>query len=175
MELRHLRYFMTVAEELHFGRAAEKLHISQPPLSMQIRALERELGVTLLNRTQRHVSLTQAGNTLLQEARQILARLDQAVLMTRRAGRGEIGELAIGFISVADYNILPSLLREFRRRYPLVNLTLRNTTLAKNLELSASVYNLFDYSYAGLGGTEHTQELLPQDGRTFRVKLTYAF
>lgn len=134
MELRHLRYFMTVAEELHFGRAAEKLHISQPPLSMQIRGLERELGVTLLNRTQRHVSLTQAGNTLLQEARQILARLDQAVLMTRRAGRGEIGELAIGFISVADYNILPSLLREFRRRYPLVNLTLRESTTDAQLE-----------------------------------------
>src|SRR5581483_6112262 len=134
MELRHLRYFMTVAEELHFGRAAEKLHISQPPLSMQIRALERELGVTLLNRTQRHVSLTQAGNTLLQEARQILSRLDQAVLMTRRAGRGEIGELAIGFISVADYNVLPNLLREFRRRYPLVNLTLRESTTDAQLE-----------------------------------------
>jgi DNA-binding transcriptional LysR family regulator len=112
MELRHLRYFVTVAEELHFGRAAQKLHISQPPLSMQIRALEKELGVTLLNRTQRHVSLTQAGAALLGEARHILARVEQAVLMTKRAGRGEIGELAIGFISVADYNVLPVVLRE---------------------------------------------------------------
>jgi DNA-binding transcriptional LysR family regulator len=128
MELRHLRYFATVAEELHFGRAAEKLHISQPPLSTQIRALEEELGVTLLNRTQRHVSLTQAGHAFLGEARQILARLDQAVLMTRRAGRGEIGELVVGFISVADYNVLPIVLREFRRRFPLVNLTLREST-----------------------------------------------
>ena len=128
MELRHLRYFVTVAEELHFGRAAQKLHISQPPLSMQIRALEKELGVTLLNRTQRHVSLNQAGNTLLGEARHILARVEQAVLMTKRAGRGEIGELAIGFISVADYNVLPLVLREFRRRFPLVNLTLREST-----------------------------------------------
>lgn len=128
MELRHLRYFVTVAEELHFGRAARKLHISQPPLSMQIRSLEEELGVTLLNRNQRHVALTHAGNAFLGEARHILARLDQAVLMTRRAGRGEIGELAIGFISVADYNVLPIVLREFRARYPLVNLTLREST-----------------------------------------------
>jgi len=128
MELRHLRYFVAVAEELHFGRAARKLHISQPPLSMQIRALEDELGVILLKRTQRHVSLTQAGTALLGEARHILARVEQAVLTTRRAGRGEIGELAIGFISVADYNVLPLVLREFRRRFPLVNLTLREST-----------------------------------------------
>ena len=128
MELRHLRYFVTLAEELHFGRAAEKLHISQPPLSMQIRALEGELGVMLFNRTQRHVALTQAGHALLQEARQILARVEQAVLVTRRAGRGEIGELAVGFISVADYNVLPVVLREFRRKFPLVNLTLREAT-----------------------------------------------
>ncbi len=128
MELRHLRYFVTVAEELHFGRAAGKLHISQPPLSMQIRALENELGVTLFNRTQRRVSLTQAGAALLGEARHILARVEQAVLMTKRAGRGEIGELAIGFISVADYNVLPVVLREFRRRFPLVKLTLREST-----------------------------------------------
>lgn len=128
MELRHLRYFVTVAEELHFGRAAKKLHISQPPLSMQIRAPEAELGVTLFNRTQRSVALTQAGNALLGEARDILARVDQAVLMTRRVSRGEIGELAIGFISVADYNVLPVVLREFRRAFPLVNLTLREST-----------------------------------------------
>jgi len=128
MELRHLRYFVTVAEELHFGRAAKKLHISQPPLSMQIRALEDELGATLFNRTQRSVALTQAGNALLGEARHILARVDQAVLMTKRASRGEIGELAIGFISVADYNVLPVVLREFRRAFPLVNLTLREST-----------------------------------------------
>ncbi len=128
MELRHLRYFVTLAEELHFGRAAEKLHISQPPLSMQIRSLEQELGVKLLHRTQRHVSLTQAGHAFLQETRQILARLEQAVLLTRRASRGEIGELAVGFISVADYNVLPVVLREFRQRFPLVNLTLREAT-----------------------------------------------
>ena len=134
MELRHLRYFVTVAEELHFGRAAERLHMSQPPLSTQIRALEEEMGVQLLNRTQRRVSLTQAGNVFLREARQILARLEQAVLMARRAERGEIGELAIGFISVADYNVLPDVLRDFRRRYPLVNLSLKEATTDAQLE-----------------------------------------
>ncbi len=128
MELRHLRYFVAVADELHFGRAAEKLHISQPPLSMQIRALEEELGVSLLNRTRRQVSLTRAGKAFLQEARQILDRTEQAVLTARRAGRGEIGELAVGFISVADYNLLPLVLREFRRRYPLVSLSLKEAT-----------------------------------------------
>ncbi|UCH47305.1 MAG: LysR family transcriptional regulator [Betaproteobacteria bacterium] len=128
MELRHLRYFVTVATELHFGRAAEKLHISQPPLSMQIRALEDELGVTLLHRTRRHVSLTRAGKAFLQDARQILQRTDQAMLTARRAARGEIGELAVGFISVADYNLLPVVLREFRRLYPMVTLSLKEST-----------------------------------------------
>jgi DNA-binding transcriptional LysR family regulator len=128
MELRHLRYFAAVAEELHFGRAARKLHISQPPLSMQIRALEAELGVKLLNRTRRHVSLTRAGAIFLQDARQILERSEQAVLTVRRAERGEIGELAVGFISVADYNLLPLVLREFRRQFPLVTLSLKELT-----------------------------------------------
>jgi len=134
MELRHLRYFVAVADELHFGRAAEKLHISQPPLSMQIRSLEDELGVTLLNRTRRHVSLTRAGQAFLQDARQILEKTDQAVLTARRAGRGEIGELAVGFISVADYNLLPLVLREFRRRYPMVSLSLKEATTDAQME-----------------------------------------
>ena len=134
MELRHLRYFVAVADELHFGRAAEKLHISQPPLSMQIRALEDELGVALLNRTRRHVSLTRAGQAFLQDARQILEKTDQAVLTARRAGRGEIGELAVGFISVADYNLLPLVLREFRRRYPMVSLSLKEATTDAQLD-----------------------------------------
>jgi DNA-binding transcriptional LysR family regulator len=95
---------------------------------MQIRALETELGVTLLHRTRRHVSLTRAGEAFLQDARQILDRTDQAVLTARRAERGEIGELAVGFISVADYNLLPLVLREFRRQYPLVKLSLKEST-----------------------------------------------
>lgn len=128
MELRHLRYFVAVATELHFGRAAKLLHISQPPLSMQIRALEDELGVALLNRTRRQVSVTRAGKAFLHDARQILERAEQAISTARRAARGEIGELVVGFISVADYNLLPLVLREFRRRYPRVTLSLRELT-----------------------------------------------
>lgn len=104
------------------------LHISQPPLSMQIRALEEELGVTLFHRTRRQVSMTRAGKAFLHDASQILERADQAVLTARRAARGEIGELVVGFISVADYNLLPLVLREFRRRFPLVTLSLRELT-----------------------------------------------
>ncbi len=128
MELRHLRYFVAVAEELHFGRAAQKLHLSQPPLSMQIKALETEIGVQLLTRTRRKVELTTAGHVFLREARDILARAVQAAVWARQAGRGEIGELAIGFISIADYNVLPLVLSEFRKRHPAVRLNLREAT-----------------------------------------------
>lgn len=136
MELRHLRYFVTVAEELHFGRAAERLHLSQPPLSMQIKALESEIGTQLLERSRRKVELTPAGSVLLREARDILARVEQATAAAQRAGRGEIGELTIGFISIADYNVLPQVLSEFRLRQPSVRLNLREaTTDAQVLDL----------------------------------------
>lgn len=133
-ELRHLRYFVAVAEELHFGRAAERLHMSQPPLSMQIQALERSLGVQLLVRTQRQVSLTRAGEAFLRESRQILSRLEAAGRLARRVSRGEVGELAVGFVSSADYNVLPPLLREFRQRAPEVRLTLHESTTDRQLE-----------------------------------------
>jgi DNA-binding transcriptional LysR family regulator len=138
MELRHLRYFVAVATELHFGRAAKQLHITQPPLSMQIRALEEELGVTLLHRTRRQVSMTRAGKAFLHDARQILERAEQAILTARRAARGEIGELVVGFISVADYNLLPLVLREFRRCYPRVTMSL------KELTTDAQIAELFE-------------------------------
>ena len=133
-ELRHLRYFVAVAEELHFGRAAARMHISQPPLSMQIRALERAVGAQLLERTQRRVTLTKAGEVFLQEARAILARVQSAVLLAGRAERGEVGELVVGFISHANFSVLPPLLREFRARAPQVRLALRESTTDRQLE-----------------------------------------
>jgi DNA-binding transcriptional LysR family regulator len=128
MELRHLRYFVTVAEELHFGRAAQRLHLSQPPLSMQIKALEQELGAQLLERSQRRVELTPAGQVFLKEAREILARVEQAGDAARRAARGEVGELIVGFVTIADYNLLPQTLSAFRARNPGIRLVLREAT-----------------------------------------------
>lgn len=128
MELRHLRYFVTLAEELHFGRAARRLHVSQPPLSIQIKALENELGVLLFERSQRRVELTSAGAVFLKDARDILARTASAADAARRAARGETGELTVGFVTTADYNVLPSALREFRQCNPLVRLILREAT-----------------------------------------------
>jgi len=127
MDHRKLRYFVAVAEELHFGRAAHRLNVSQPPLSVQIRALEDELGAPLFTRDRRNVELTEAGRILLAEARKILHQLEHARVMVQRAGRGEIGRLAIGFITPVEYNVLPNLLGEFRRRYPDVVMTLRET------------------------------------------------
>jgi DNA-binding transcriptional LysR family regulator len=143
MELRHLRYFVTLAEELHFGRAARRLHLSQPPLSMQIKSLEAEIGTQLLARTRRHVELTTAGSVFLREAREILSRVEQATVAARRAGRGEIGELAVGFVTIADYNVLPRVLSEFRAHHPAVRLTLREaTTDAQLRDLAAQRIDL---------------------------------
>src|SRR5947209_12678721 len=97
LELRHLRYFIAVAEELHFGRAARRLGITQPPLSLQIQRLEAELGVTLFERTNRRVQLTPAGKTLLEEGRNVIAEFSGALDAARRAARGETGSLSVAF------------------------------------------------------------------------------
>ncbi|RRH94293.1 LysR family transcriptional regulator [Pseudomonas aeruginosa] len=126
MELRHLRYFAAVAEELHFGRAAERLGISQPPLSQQIQALEEEIGARLFERTNRRVELTDAGRLFLDESRQVLAQVDKAVLLARRAHLGELGELKIGFTSSAPFtSTIPSSIHAFRKAYPDVHLDLQ--------------------------------------------------
>jgi DNA-binding transcriptional LysR family regulator len=118
MELRHLRYFTAVAEELHFGKAADRLHIAQPPLSQQIQRLEAEIGVLLFRRTNRKVELTDAGRMLLAESRVILDRADLAIEWTRRAGAGEKGWLGIGLVPSVTYGYLPEILRQYRAVYP---------------------------------------------------------
>lgn len=125
MELRHLRYFVAVAEELSFTRAAERLRIAQPPLSAQIRRLERELGVELFDRSRRAIRLTDAGALLLDEARRLLVQVDQALRATQRAGTGETGRLTVGFVPAASNAALPERLRTFRARHPGVELFLR--------------------------------------------------
>ncbi|MCY1361111.1 HTH-type transcriptional regulator BenM [compost metagenome] len=134
MDLRQLRYFVTVAEELHFGRAAQRLSMTQPPLSQQIQALEEELGVPLFVRTRRSVALTPAGAQWLPEVRRVLA--DAAALpgLAQRLARGELGSLSLAFVSTADYGILPDLLRRFRARHPAVQLQLREATSDVQLE-----------------------------------------
>ena len=126
MELRHLYYFVAVAEERHFARAAERIHLAQSPLSRQIRQLERELGVQLLERSTRSVALTDAGKVFLDEARRTIAQAEQATRMARQAQRGEAGELDIGFVPPAAFHVLPRLLQAFRERYPHVDIIPRN-------------------------------------------------
>lgn len=134
MELRHLRYFVTVAEELHFGRAAQRLQIAQPPLSQQIRQLEEELGVQLFHRTKRSVQLTEAGQLFLEEASQILTRAEQAIQIVQRADRGETGRLTLGFVGSATYSVLPVVLKVFRRRFPEVLLSLHEMTTTQQVQ-----------------------------------------
>ncbi|KAM3100511.1 LysR family transcriptional regulator [Phormidesmis sp. 146-12] len=134
MELRHLRYFVTLAEELHFGRAAERLHIAQPPLSHQIRQLETELGFSLFYRTKRTVQLTDAGQTFLIESQRILNQLEHAIAAGQQVSRGEIGQLTIGFVSSAAYNVLPPILQTFRAQVPGVTLELHELTSAQQIQ-----------------------------------------
>jgi DNA-binding transcriptional LysR family regulator len=128
VELRQLRYFTAIAEEGSFSRAAERLHVSQPPLSTQMKNLEDEIGVQLLERSNRGVSLTAAGSVFYEEVRAIVARLEHARSKTLQAGRGDVGMLSIGFVSIADYGILPPALKSFRAHFPLVEVELHELT-----------------------------------------------
>jgi DNA-binding transcriptional LysR family regulator len=122
MELRHLRYFVAVAEELNFSRAAGRVYLSQPALSQQIRKLEDELGVQLLYRTRRRVELTEAGEVLLEGARQALVQIEQAVRMTREVGGVESSSLKVGFSEYANYTVVADILQTFQKRHPYVEL-----------------------------------------------------
>lgn len=138
LESRQLRYFLAVAEELHFGRAAEKLHMAQPPLSQQIRKLEDELGVQLFIRTSRRVALTREGEVLFGEARRILGDLRHAEERITAMARGEIGCVRIGFMGPAIQTRLAASIRSFRQKHPRIRLNLEELTTSEQLEKVAS-------------------------------------
>ena len=133
-DLRQLRQFVAVAEHLHFGRAAFALHISQPPLSRSIQDLEAKLGAKLLERSRRKVELTPAGAWYLEEARQVLARLERAARSVAERSAGGTGALRIGFVTIADYSVLPGLLSRFKAAHPGVSLALRELVTEAQLE-----------------------------------------
>src|SRR5580692_6780405 len=116
-DLRQLRYFVAVAEELHFGRASARLHMTQPPLSQTIQALEAAMGAPLFARTKRSVALTPAGAALLPEVRRLLLQAEALPALVQRAAAGETGHLSLAFVSTADYSVLPAFLREFRESH----------------------------------------------------------
>lgn len=124
MELRHLRYFVAVAEELHFTRAAERLHMAQPALSIQIRQFEQELGIELFLRARRRVKLSEPGRLILEQARRVLDESEQIKVTARRAATAALGELRLGFSGAAHYSALPRVLRDYRRHRRGIKLTL---------------------------------------------------
>ena len=135
MELRHLRYFVAVAEELNFSRAAGRMYLSQPALSQQIRKLERELGVALFDRTKNHLALTEAGMVLLEGARKVLVMVEQTAREVREVGGAEVRHLRVGFPEYANHTPVADALQTFRRRYPYVELEEHETfTLQETLQ-----------------------------------------
>lgn len=134
VELRHLRYFLAVAEEKHFGRAADRLHMAQPPLSSQIKQLEAKLDTLLLERTTRKVELTEAGALLMERARKILAEVEATIHDVAEVGRGAAGVLRIGFSGTATYRLMPEIVRAARERMPLVRLQISGEMLTPQME-----------------------------------------
>ena len=163
MELRYLRYFVTVAERRNFTRAAEELHVAQPAVSQQIKALEGELGVSLLHRTKRSVKLTAAGNAFLSEAKEILARAELSKQIARRAARGETGSLAIGCVSASVSGFLPELIRSYRKSFPAVRVHLFE--LMPELQLQAFARGKIDVGF--------TRPLAASDERNFAQERVY--
>jgi DNA-binding transcriptional LysR family regulator len=138
MELRQLRYFVAVAEELHFRRAAERLHMSQPPLSHQIRLLEDELGCVLLERTRRRVELTPAGNALLRDARAALGDLDRAARNARRIHEGQTGLLRVSFAGSALLSLVPRVVHGLREQHPEIDIELRERSTSDQVRALAA-------------------------------------
>jgi DNA-binding transcriptional LysR family regulator len=141
-DLRQLRYFVAVAEELHFGRAATRLHMTQPPLSQAILALEEALGAPLFLRSRRSVALTPAGQALLPEARRMLDQAAELPELVRRAASGESGRLSLAFVSSADYSVLPPFLRSYRAQFPQVQISLQEAT--SDVQVDELLHNRVD-------------------------------
>lgn len=134
MELRQLRYFLVVADELHFGRAAERLHLTQPPLTVAIKGLERELGVQLFDRTTRRVTLTAAGHAFKDRVQAAVAELDDAAGDVADVAAGKSGKLRVGFVSSASYTTVPEAIRAFRQQRPRIDLVLNPLTSGEQIE-----------------------------------------
>src|SRR5689334_10379825 len=148
MELRHLRYFVAVAEDLNFTKAAAKLHLAQPSLTRQIHNLEQEIGVRLLSRTKSHVALTEEGRAFLMDARRILALATESIAAVQRLGRGETGQLNIAYLSNFDFELLPETLAAFRQTFPHVALNLFDMTPAE--QVRALEARKIDLGFVGL-------------------------
>ncbi|MGJ7574734.1 LysR family transcriptional regulator [Variovorax sp. RB2P76] len=160
LELRHLRYFRAVAEELSFTRAADRLHIAQPPLSQQIRQLEEELGVTLIDRDNRPLRLSEAGALLLERAVAIMSLFDTSVEDVRRIGRGQSGKLAIGFAGSAMYSVLPDILNAYRDAYPGVELMFSEMLAAEIAEALSRRAIDVGFSRPGLASDDRIEQRL---------------
>lgn len=165
MELRQLKYFLAVAEDLHFGKAARRMNISQPPLSQQIKQLEDELGAKLFERTSRSVVLTPEGDFLMKEAQSVLDKLDKATKTVRAIARGEEGQLTIGFVVILNQSQLPRVIRDFRSRRPNVRLELKE--MSTNSQLSALASGDLDIGFIRAYGHKlngfHTKTYLKEN------------
>jgi DNA-binding transcriptional LysR family regulator len=173
MEFRQLKYFITVAEELHFGRAAESLHLSQPALSKQIQALEKSLEIQLLERTKHWARLTIAGQKFLEIARHILNEVEEGIQVTKQVADGQVGKVRLGLTEATLFSIAPKIVKEYQANYPQVNLTLTSGGTEINVEAlrthqidvgfvylpirepSLVVYPLYDESYVVALPTNH--------------------
>ncbi|HTG97258.1 MAG TPA: LysR family transcriptional regulator [Burkholderiales bacterium] len=164
-DLWQLRYFVAVAEHLHFGRAAAALHISQPPLSRAIRALEERVGVRLFARSRRRVELTPEGTRLLGEARRVLGQLERTVQEVRGMARGEEGRLRIGFVSLADYGVLPELLKSFKSTRPGIALALREMLSPEQAAALAAGELDFGFLLPPVSGAEALEHIVVQRER----------
>src|SRR5262245_11222475 len=134
MDLRHVRYFVVVAEELNVTRAATRLHIAQPSLSVRIQKFEEEIGAQLFDRVGRNIKLTQAGRLFLEQARKVLADADRGIALARQAANGETGQLSIGYNAPAGFKVFPRIVPAFRRRWPNIHLSFHSLVSLQQLD-----------------------------------------